>query len=123
MGIDYEVRLFFGKELENDDIVKIGEVFDTDMVEALWEEHETDFSSKFPNLYLGYSVPYYDDEPVYHVGIRLNKDTDQYLNDTYTIEDLKTLLSSWKTSGYKEFLQLCNIKFSEPRIVASPHVC
>ena len=53
MGIDYEVRLFFGKELENDDIVKIGEVFDTDMVEALWEEHETDFSSKFPNLYLG----------------------------------------------------------------------
>jgi hypothetical protein len=88
MGIDTDARLFFGYEIDWDDLQKIQKELaasqpEEDLMDKLWTEEENAFNKEFPDLYLGYASPYYNCDCVdlyFYIGILPTTGTE------YTIE-------------------------------------
>ena len=121
MGIDNDAKLFFGYQMDWDDLQKIQkELGEEDLFEKLWSDQECSFDKEFPDLYLGYASPYYDCDCVnmnFYLAIRPNLDT------SCTIEELKELIKNWgNNTSYRRCLEKFGLEYREPTIIACPHV-
>lgn len=120
MGVDNDVKNVFGILLYCDDFKKISKVVgnDVDLMDMVWDEQYDTFNEKYPQLYLGYASPYYDsgyDEYTFYIGIGKEQ-------RSYSLNDLKKLITTWENSGYRECLKEMGIDFEEPEIIALPHI-
>ena len=120
MGIDNELRLFFGIVLEHEDAAKIASFYNTTIEKMFWDEDICNFMDDWPDLIIAYASSYYDsaiEDVVIFLAI------DEWSYGEFDNETVKKFVNEWESTSFRKCLEKFNIPFAEPKMTALVHIC